>query len=230
MASNLNDPRGLVSPVGKANPLRGAEFHEAAIEFARLYKIGVFLTVDQFDEFCIKHGLNHAPSNLTKGSDAWQAFLQRRFQAKVGLNKAASHPRIQDACPPYHIAQCGHGKLEVKSTFGAAASTKVGRQVESLVETKQTALRHLLQSVDFENLMPAQQAQLQNLHDSIEDYKHRLNFEADRLSGKFERFRHDLSELVNSGRLIPSNGGIKGLLSDGDDQEPDDGNDEPVQF
>ena len=222
--TNFSENR-TVSPIGEANPLRGASFHNAAVAFVRKFPTGTELTAEEFDDHCFAAGINYAPTDRTKGSEAWQAFLQRRHQAKVGINKAASHPRMLDIemCQPFSIVQQGQGRLVVKSALEAAVTTSTAKQVESLVNSKKTALRHLLQSVDFNSLAPAHQAQVQNLFDNIEDYEYQIKGSSQRLTQKFDRLRVGFRDLIALGTLKPQNGALNELV--GFDNQSDDDQD-----
>jgi hypothetical protein len=233
MAHEIKTVTGnVVSPVGSANPVRGANHHEAAMKFIQQFPVGTELTSAQFDSFVVTHGMIKGPSSYERSSDGWQAFLQRRHQAKINLNKAGSHPRMSEyGGRPFCIVQMGVGTMVVKTPFEAAVTTPVGRQVDSLVETKNRALRHLLESVDFTALPANEQAQVQNLYETLSDYKAQIEFTSARLSDKFDRLKAGVERLVNEGKIKPQNGGIKALIDsskqgdlfdgeDADDQDP----------
>jgi len=214
--------KDVVSPVGTANPTRGAGYHDAAVEFIKSFPIGTELTAAEFDGFAISHDLIKPPTSYERSSDGWQAFLQRRHQAKINLNKAGSHPRMIDCgSKAFSIMQVGNGRLVVKSPYEAAVNTPVGKQVESLVETKKKALRHLLQSVDYAELPPVEQSQIQNLYETLEDFKAQVEFSTTRLSDKFDRLRVGVEKLVKEGKVLPQNGAIKGFVSLADDKDVD---------
>lgn len=209
-----------VSPIGTAHPNRGVGYHDAAVDFIKQHPVGTELTAADFDGFAISRQLIKPPSSYDRGSDGWQAFLQRRHQAKINLNKAGTHSRMIEAgVTPFCIMQIGSGAMIVRTPYEAAITTPVGKQVESLVETKKKSLRYLLQSVDYTALPPAEQAQVQNLYETLEDFGARVEFETSRLSHKFERLRAGVLRMVNEGVVKPENGGIKQLIENQMNQE-----------
>src|SRR6187399_2232936 len=85
---------------GRANDRRGTAFAsngtsyaDYAVEFVGEFPIGSILTQHQFDEWLQWRGLLTIPSlGASKSSDAWMGHLQRRYQNRVKINKAATHP------------------------------------------------------------------------------------------------------------------------------------------
>ena len=211
--TTLNEVSNSSPIISHANPLRGASYHESAMEFVRRYPVGTELTATEFDNFSIAQNLIKPPSSYDRGSDGWQAFLQRRHQAKVNLNKAGSHPRMSESgLTPFSIGQKGHGIMVVQTPMQAAVTTPIGKQVESLVETKKTKLRHLLESVDFNALPPSDQAQIANMYETIADFQAQTEFTTARMTQKFERVRASIERLVSQGVVRPVNGGITALI------------------
>lgn len=217
MTHELRKVEVNVSPVGEANPLRGAGYHESAVAFLKAFPVGTSLNSSQFDAFILTNQLVKAPSSTDKGSDGWQAFLQRRHQAKINLNKAGSHPRMIDqGLEPFVISQLGANALQVKTPYQAVLTTPLAKSVETLVNTKRTALRHLMQSIDYEQLPPNAQSQVQNVSDTIDDFKASVEFNTDRLNMKFEKLRAQVELMVLSGIIKPKNSGITNLIEGGD--------------
>lgn len=211
---SIDNSKRNISTIGEANPLRGASYHKAAVSFIHKFPVGTELSVTEFDSFCVARGVNRSPVDSATGSDAWQAFLQRRHQAKNNINKAGSHSRMLDEplCQAFSIVQQGQGRLVVKSALEAAVTTQTAKQIESLVSSKKVALRHLLQSVDFAALAPAQQAQVQNLYDNIEDYEYQVRGSSERLNQKFDRLRIGFKTLIELGTIKPQNGALNELV------------------
>src|SRR5262245_13685396 len=93
-------------PWDPPNKLRGRNYNDLAISFARKFPIKSTLTVEQFDEWAAQEHCypGPVPLNAPKQSDAWKAHLQRRYELQSGLRKASTHPRLyDDGLQPYLI-------------------------------------------------------------------------------------------------------------------------------
>jgi hypothetical protein len=217
------------NPILKVNPIRGANYREQAAKFSQRFPIGSVLTVAEFDEFAISECGIDPPASTEKQSDGWLAYLQRRHMTKTNINKAATHPAMLESygVKPFTISQRGSGQMEVVTPFSAATATgdsAVMHQMTTLLKTKQRKLKHLIQSVDYENLPVSEQTSVLMLAEHIEDFEERINSEVNKLDSRFNKVKSRIGMLLADGRITPQNGGVKGLISNEDldiDSDPE---------
>lgn len=208
--------------IGNSHPKLGASYHESACAFIKQFPIGTMMTVQDFDAWVIEHGMAAPPTSTEKNSEGWLAFLQRRFQAKTNLNKAGAHERMTHAgLSPFCIYQLGQGRLEIRKPFDAVMSGRMAQEVNTLVNTKYRRVKQLIQSIDLQELPPANQVMVMNLATNIEDFKNRVNYETDQLNTKYQRLRDDLRRLVMIGAVQTKNGGIKALTEESGEEDTD---------
>jgi hypothetical protein len=203
---------GAVSPFGEANPQRGVGYNQVAIEFAHRFPISSVLTVEQLDDFAIKSGFLIAPASTDKQSDGWKAFLQRRSEFRNNLNRAASHPRLwENGVEPYSLQYVGQ-TLEVQTPFKAAIQSRISTKVMSVLETRRKAVRYLLQSVDYAVLPPETQVGLSMYAQTLDDFEFTVDSQSNLLNRNFSKLRNAILAGVESGMIVPKNGGIRALL------------------
>jgi hypothetical protein len=201
------------TPFGVANEKRGANYRNIAVEFAKMYPIGTVILMSEFDEFAISFGGIAPPSCTEKGSEGWLAFMQRRHQFKTNINKASAHPDMERlGVSPFVVEQEQAQKLVVKTPYDAATKNRMGKQLASLLETKQRRLKHLMQSVDYAALPPLEQVKVGMLAGQVHDFERRIRREIGDLEEKFNDVRSGISGLLKDGRVVPQNGGIKALM------------------
>jgi hypothetical protein len=220
----LND---RTAPIKSANPVRGTgvttsglSYRELAVSFAMKYPIGTVIALSEFDDFAISVGGIAPPVSTEKDSDGWLAFLQRRHQFKYSINKASTHPqmKLSYGVDPFLIETKG-GAVTVLSPYEAATTPAVALASKSLLANHRTRLKYLMQSVDFSELPPAEQNLVVNLSMNMEQFQERMEFEASMLERNFARFRQSVIMLVDSGKITPSNGGIKALVAPDAEEE-----------
>ena len=162
LALEIAESLGSTLPVKAANPRRGAQYRDDAIEFAKLYPIGSTLTWDEFLDFAIDRGIIAIETLPTeeeaadKQSNAWLAHLQRRHQVRASLNKASAHPAMIPYGGAFTIEPSGGG-LVVRSTAQAIAASDAPSRIASLATSKRQKLEYLIQSTDWSQL-PASRA------------------------------------------------------------------------
>jgi len=210
------------NPVKAANKRRGAEYRDDAIEFAKQYPIGSTLTWDEFTQFSIDQGIIDVASLPTeeeaadKQSNAWLAHLQRRHQVRTSLNKASAHPAMIPYGGAFVIEPSGGG-LVVRSTAQAMAANDAPRRIASLATSKRQKLEYLIQSTDWSQLPAHERGLAEAVRRDIDDWVEVVNLQATQLERKFVDLGHHLNKLVAIGQVQATNGGITGLLSNGED-------------
>lgn len=197
-------------PWGSANPLRGANHEDTAASFVRDYPPGTTLKQDEFDEWAQRHGLLNVPTGAPKKSDAWLAHLQRRHQLRYNINMAGSHPRMEI---PFVVESIKGGNLEVRTPQLAISKCKLTDRLETLCVTKRRQLAYLMQSADWSGLPQHERIVAETLYDDIDMFQQKIELEATCLNGKFAKLESKLRRAVESGRIKPQNGGIRGLIS-----------------
>jgi hypothetical protein len=195
---------------GRANPVRGAGYEDAARKFLVEFPIGSRLTADEFDEWAQAADLLPTPRDTDRKSDAWQAHLQRRHQLKYGINKAASHPRMQSDA--FVVETIAMGLWEVRSPHFAISRNAMLSKIDSLINTKRKQLAYLMQSADWTVLPPHERAMAESLYDDIDMLKQRMELESEGLASKFRKLEFKLRKAVESGEVRPANGGIKAII------------------
>lgn len=201
---------------GAANPIRGLNFHDIAIEFGRDYPIGAQLSVTTFDKWAATHKYyqHEVPENPDRSGDAWLAHLQRRHQLRFNINKAATHPRMRlSGANAYTVDNVSHLTLQVKSPEVALSTNNMVGKLQSLCVTKRKNLSYLMQSADWSQLPPHEQAVAESLYDDIDKFERDISSNASWLTEKFAKLEHKIRLAVESGKLVPQNGGIQKLLS-----------------
>jgi hypothetical protein len=201
---------------GKANSLRGREYHELAIAFLDDFPVGgPAFSIMKFDEWAHRRGLLNVPFGAMKKSDAWLAHLQRRHHLRYNINKAAAHTRMSEAgAEPYIIESVRQDFLEVRPLHRAISENSIGERLESLVKTKRRQLSYLMQSADWEQLPPHERVVAEVIYDDISAFGSRVTFEADQITGKLRRLEARLKLALQRGELKASNGGVAALLED----------------
>jgi hypothetical protein len=201
-----------------ANPRRGESYHAHALDFAAHFPVGSELTQDAFAGWARSRGLLNTlpPLNAPKDSDEWLAHLQRRHTIRVALNSAASHPRMQEGDKePFFVHSIADNTLKVDradASFNTFAGKVPGRQ-QSLFKRQKKQLRYLRESVDFDQLLPVVQLQVDQIAGMIDDFESEFDVKARNLSRRFETLQHNIQLQVERGELVPKNGGIKQLLA-----------------
>ena len=210
---------------GAANPLRGANYNELALSFARAYPVGSTLMPDDFDKWAVSSGgyTHSVPAETERkgadghSSDRWLAHLQRRHQLRANVNKAGAHTRISShGARPFIITQEGRG-LVVRSPEVALAKNDMTKRVTSLCGHKRKNLAYLMQSADWEVLPPHERAIAEALYDDIDKFERDISSNAEWLTNKFVKLEQKIRRACESGRIQPQNGGISRLLSDEQD-------------
>lgn len=223
---NLTKVSDTVAPIKAANPIRGtgmsvsgSTYRELAVKFAMKYPVGTVMSLSEFDDFAIECGGVAPPVSTEKDSDGWLAFLQRRHQFKYNINKASTHPqmKLSFGVEPFLIETKG-GAVTVLSPYEAATKPVVATAAKSLLLNHKTRLKHLMQSVDFSELPPAEQNLVVNLSMNMDQFQERMDFEAGMLERSFMRVKSSVAKLVDSGKIKQSNGGIKALIAPEEDE------------
>jgi hypothetical protein len=212
------------NPVKPANKLRGAAYRDSAIEFSKLYPAGSTLTWDQLLQFALSQNLIDVGSLPTeedaadKQSNSWLAHLQRRHQVRSKLNKASSHPAMIPYGGAFTIEPSGGG-LVVRTAAQAIAASDAPTRIASLATSKRQKLEYLIQSTDWSQLPPHERGLAEAVRRDIDDWVEVVNLQAKQLERKFIDLGHHLNKLVAIGEVQSRNGGIKGLLSNGSDDD-----------
>jgi len=191
-------------PWGKANPRRGANYQDDAIAFVNDFPIGTTLSPEAFDDWAQRRGSLNVPTGAPKQSDAWKAYLQRRHELRSGINKAASHPRMDT---PFVIESIGVGLWEVRTPQMAISKTRMLRRIESLCETHHKQLAYLMQSADWSALPIHERIVAESLYDQIDHFREDTERHASRLTCQFAKLEAKLRLAIESGELKPRNGG-----------------------
>jgi hypothetical protein len=183
---------------GEANEKRGLEKFADAIAFVREFPITTILTNEQFDEWAQRQGLlNSPPPTALKRSDTWMAHLHRRHELRYRLNKAGSHPRLQEnGATPFSMDSLGRGMYQVRAPHIAVAQSGLPRKVASLVKYKKIQLTYLMQSADWTQIPPHERAVAESIYDDIENFAALINLQADSLSNKLGKLRRRLEQIV----------------------------------
>ena len=201
----------------KENPRRGAAMRSAAIDFTKRWPIGSSLTWDEFTGWAVEHRLLDAiPSGEDmedKQSNAWLAHLQRRHQIRNNLNKASAHSELIPYGGAFVVSAIG-GALVVRSTAAEIAEGEVPKRIRSLANTRRKKLEYLIQSTDWSQLPPHEQAIAEALRDDIDFFVRGIELGAESLETKFSKLRNRISGMIADGRVSPTNGGISGLLKE----------------
>tara|TARA_R110000868_G_scaffold378645_1_gene644121 strand:+ start:938 stop:1627 length:690 start_codon:yes stop_codon:yes gene_type:complete len=207
----------VTPPWGNANPMRGMNFHDVAMAFGHDYPIGTQLSVDAFDTWAASHNYyqHEVPANPERSSDAWLAHLQRRFQLRANLNKAATHPRMNTAVSrAYTVDNVSHQTLQVKSPEVALSTNNMAVRLQSLCGTKRRNLSYLMQSADWSQLPPHEQAVAESLYDDIDKFERDISSNSSWLTEKFTKLELKIRRAIESGKIVSQNGGFQKLLSD----------------
>lgn len=213
---------------GKANDRRGTayagngvSYRDYAVAFAREFPIGTILTHQQFDEWLQRCGLlTIPPSDASKGSDAWMGHLQRRFQHRDKINKAATHPRMWErGSTPFVIAAYAGG-YEVQAPHTAATRSHIGDSIMSLLETKKKQIAYLMQSSDWTQLPPYERVMAQEIYEDLSEYSEDMKTGADRHNKKVTRLQTRLRASIERGEIQSVDGSLKRLVEhqSGDDE------------
>jgi hypothetical protein len=201
---------------GTASKNRGVKFHEVALAFAAAFPIGSTLNADKFDKWAIDNNLISEPTDTSKQSDAWLAHLQRRHILRYNINRASTHPRmINSPASPFVIDTVSTGEYEVRAPQEAMYQPTLPQRVESLTKTRRKQLDHLMQSTDWENLDAYYKASANRLYDDIEAFESEIDLKARNLGKKFIGLQADLKAAVETGKVLVTDGGIKGMIEDG---------------
>lgn len=181
---------------GSAHPRRGLNHHDAAAAFLHEFPIGTTLSQEKFGEWAEGHGYVNVPKDVSRSSDEWLAYLQRRHVLRYNINKAGSHPRMADSgLSPFVIETTGQNSLEVRSVSVALAKNNSGNRITSLANTKRRQLGQLMQSADW-SLLPAQdRAFAEALYDDIDDFGDDIERRSTRLTNKFAKLERKLRQL-----------------------------------
>jgi hypothetical protein len=219
-------------PWGKAHPRRGQHFDELARAFIKDFPIGSLLSPRQLDEWLQGQGLLSIPStNAPKRGDAWLSHLQRRHEWRFKINRAGTHPRMEEGATPFVIEFVKGAKgdpddstketvrrYQVRRPEVAAMQTQITQRMESLAAWHRKNLSYLLQSVDFDRLPVHEQQYLSDLDYEIR-YAIKDTGEAwDRLEERVARAKARIKTSVERGEIKPINGGITALLAAASDE------------
>jgi hypothetical protein len=200
---------GSEKPWGKANPNRGANYIDDAMAFIKQFPIGSKLSPEAFDEWAQKRGALNVPTGAPKQSDAWKAYLQRRHELRYGINRAATHPRME---PPFVIDAISFGLWEVRTPQMSISQNKILVGVQSLFNTRRRQLAYLMQSADWSALPVHERIFAENLYDQIDNFREDVERHANRLTLQFSRLESKLRTAIESGEVHCENGGIQRLL------------------
>jgi hypothetical protein len=211
----MTDQNEMIPRHGKENPRRGSGNEHVAAIFIRDNPIGTRLTPAQFDEWAVRQGLLMLPDNVSRQSDFWKAHLHRRHELKTRITRASTTRRMNI---PFVIESLGGGQWEVRSPEKAIVLSRVGRRVDTLVQTKRRKLAYLMQSADWLNLPPWERDFAEALYDDIDSYAAITDLHGQDLDRKFDNLRRKLEAYEKSGGKLV-NGGIKAITADQDEEE-----------
>lgn len=156
----------------KANPLRGRNTDDLARLFIRDYPIGSQLSVQAFDEWAEAHGVYSIPRGVEKSSDAWLAHCQRRHRFRIKLDKAGTHPRMEEdgTSRGFKIDTVSQELFEVRSPLNSIFQQNIPRQTEKFFETKLKEFQYRLESLGT-NINPHKRQAVENLIDNINTFR-----------------------------------------------------------
>lgn len=147
-------------------------------------------------------------------SDSWMAHVQRRGRAIADLNKATSHRRVRElGLHPFHIDP-HHGVFTLYRAEEKIALGELPTELETFMNTKKRRVERLMRSADFGLLGLAQQDMIETLHDGILKLEQNVKAETEFLKKRYKRLQIQLSSMLNEGKLIPKNHGLKEFIKD----------------
>lgn len=203
----VNDRRGT------AYAGNGVSYTDYAVDFSRSFPIGTILTHSQFDQWLQYRGLLVIPSaDAPKNSDAWMGHLQRRYQNRDKLNKAAIHPRMRErGSVPFLIAAYAGG-YEIQAPHTAAVHSHLGDDITSLTETKKKQIAYLMQSADWTQLPPYERAVAQEIFEAINEFSEDIKTGADRIGRKLVRLEGRIRTSMERGEMQSLDGSLRRLV------------------
>jgi hypothetical protein len=208
-----------VSAWGKANPLRGADYHALAIKFIRDFPIGTTLDNDKFDSWAeaqrdeTGESMLKVPHGYPTHSDEWLAHVTRRNQLRANLYKASTHPRMhENGGQCYVLTRVAQGVMTVEASSTALTQSHFANKLDTLVNTKRQHLGYLMQSADLARLPPEQRAIAENLYTEISDWNDVLQLQTRQMDARFGRLVAQIRHDVEAGRTTRLNHGIDRML------------------
>ena len=187
--------------IGEAHPLRGLNYHDLASEFVQCFPIGSVVAVEVFDQFIIQHGGVKPPSDMDKDSDGWQAFVLRRHNARQGLNKAGTHPRMSESgldCFYLDVLDKG-GKYKVVAPIDKLVNSDMPLKSLSVNRAHLKEIDMLLQSSNFEQLSPEQQVELRHFKHVLSTFWDDTQHKAKQLQGGFVELKNRIGATALQG-------------------------------
>ena len=196
-----------------SNPIKGAKFRDHAVEFSKQWAIGSKLTWEEFSNWAQEQGLlDSVPEEGSdKQSDEWLAYLQRRHQVRMNINKAAEHSDMIGRGGAYSVVASG-GALLVKSAASALATAKSADRIAQLATTKRKQLEHLYQSTDWSQIPSHEMAMAEGLMIDLTNWIEVINLQAKQHETKFSLLQGKIRKLVENGTLLPSSDEISGFI------------------
>lgn len=201
-----------------ANPRRGLTASEIAVKFAKDFPVGTHsdptrISVEELDNWFCQNGLLVLPpEGVSKKSDAWLGHLQRRHQCLRDLNKASTHPRMRDYGVEPFIAKPRGGMIIIRPPHEQIVQCDVARKLDTVLTTKRTQLRYLMESADWSVLPEHERAIAEELGGEVDLMEANLRNHIDHIRSKFDRLAHKISSAVKRKEIVPQNGGIKAFI------------------
>jgi len=216
----------LVTALEKtANPLRGNSLRDAAAQFAKDFPLGSYkqprkISIEEFDRWLETQGLLVVPPDGTpKDSDAWLGHLQRRHQFIGQINKAATHPRMRDDYGLNCFAiRPKSGMIWIRPPHEQIAQGEIPSKIATVLKTRRKQLRYLMESADWAVLPPYERMFAEAINDDIDTFEKHILVGVEGITDKFNKLAHKIQKSVEANEYQPTNGGIKMLLSNSEEQ------------
>jgi hypothetical protein len=217
-----------IDSIPSANPRRGLRNEHLAVQFAQQHPVGSVMTMDDFDQWCQAAGLLVLPMPpVVKKSDAWLAHLQRRHQAREGLNRALVHPRMTAiGMEPCKIERIAHLRLEVRNVRDLILHNRMAKAVSSLTGTHRKQLQYAMQSADWQTLPAYERVRIEMLYFDIEGFGESTEYAAGQLKRKMQQVIEAMNHAVASGAITASNTVAQALTAPIPDDDSDDTTDD----
>lgn len=221
----------------ESHPLLGRKFKDFIPSFAKKFPLGAYnqpaqYPVKDFDLWLQANGFvvlppMNPPCPITgedswtpqqgAKSDGWVAHTQRRYQLMKELVKASAHTRVRDDhnLVPFHVS-ISHGIMTVRPTQEKLTLGELPKEIQSVISTKKIKVQRLMESADFSLLSPSEQVRVEHLADAISGFEDLVQTGTRTLKRQFDRLRASIDVAVKRGTLLPVNGGVLGILAEGE--------------